>query len=99
MVLRQMIDNERYVDFNRRPLPLLGYMFVGIQVGKTRMSEARVQLVRKGSKSNVGHDWLTAFKYSIEQLIAKGENSVNSISCESAEPENKLCPDAKPLKC
>ena len=40
VVVREMIDDERYVDFNRRPLPLLGYMFVSIQVGKTRMSKA-----------------------------------------------------------
>ena len=39
VVVREMIDDERYVDFNRRPLPLLGYMFVSIQVGKTRCEE------------------------------------------------------------
>ena len=93
VVVREMIDNERYVDFNRRPLPILGYMLVSVQVGKTRMSKARVLVAKKGSKSIVGRDWLTALKYSIEQPITKGEKSVNSIFCESAESENKLSHD------
>ena len=97
VVVRKMIDNERYVDFNRRPLPILGYMFVSVQVGKTRMSKARVLVAKKGSKSIVGRDWLKALKYNIEQPTTEGENSVNSISCESAESENKLSHDAKQL--
>ena len=97
VVVREMIDDERYVDFNRRPLPLLGYMFVSIQVGKTRMSKARVLVANKGAKSIVGRDWLTALKYKIEQPMTRGENIVNSISCESANPEIKLSPEANQL--
>ena len=91
---RKMIDNERHVHFNKRPLPLLGYMFVSVQVGKTRMSKASVLVAKK---SIVGHDWPKALKYNIEQPIATGENSVNSISCESTEPEIKPSPDAEQL--
>ena len=97
VVVREMIDDERYVNFNRRPLPLLGYMFVSIQVGKTTMSKARVLVAKKGAKSIVGRDWLTALKYKIEQPMTRGENIVNSISCESANPEIKLSPDAEQL--
>ena len=92
-----MIDHERYVDFRRRPLPLLGYVFVSVQVGKTRKSKVTVLVAKKVSKSFVGRDWLTTPKYSIEQPIIEGENSVKSISCESAESENKLTPDAKQI--
>ena len=95
VVVRDMIDGERYVDFNRRPLPLLAYMFVSIQVGKTKMSKARVLVAKKGAKSIVGRDWLTAMKYRIEPPITKGENVVNSISNESDESENKLSRDAQ----
>ena len=70
--------------FNRRPLSLLEYMFVSVQVGKTRMSKGRVLVAKKGSKSIVGCDCLTALKYNIEQPIAKGEDPVNSISWESS---------------
>ena len=72
-------------------------MFVSIQVGKTRMSKARVLVAKKGSKSIVGRDWLTALKYKIEQPTTRGENNVNSISCESANPEIKLSPEAEQL--
>ena len=53
VVVREMIADERYVDFNRRPLPLIGYMFVSILVEKTRMSKARVRVAKKGAKMNV----------------------------------------------
>ena len=97
VVVREMIDDERYVDFNRRPLPLLGYLFVNVQVGKTKMSKARVLVAKKGAKSVVGRDWLTALKYKIEQPLTRGENIVNSISCKSANPEITLSPDAEQL--
>ena len=31
--VRQMIKGERYVDFNGKPLNLLGYVFCELQVG------------------------------------------------------------------
>ena len=97
VVVRDMIDGERYVDFNRRPLLLLGYMFVSIQIEKTRMSKARVLVAKKGAKSIVGRDWLTVMNYRIEAPITKGENAVNSISRECDESENKLSRDAQQL--
>ena len=60
--------------------------------GKDRNVQAKVLVAKKGSKSIVDHDWLTALKYSIERPIAKVEKSVNSISCGSAEPEKKAKP-------
>ena len=72
-------------------------MLVSIQVGKTRMSKARVLVAKKGAKLIVGRDWLTALKYKIEQSTTRGENIVNSISCESANPAIKLSPDAEQL--
>ena len=42
-------------------------------------------------------DWLTALKYKIEQPMTRGENIVNSLSCESANPEIKLSPEANQL--
>ena len=95
VVVREMIDDGRYVDFNRRPLPLLGYMFVSIQVGKTKILKARVLVAKKGAKSIIGRGWLTALKYKIEQPMALGENTVNSISCERVDPEIQLRPDAE----
>ena len=61
------------------------------------MSKARVLVVKKGAKSIVGRDWLTALEYKIEQPTTRGENIVNSTSCESANPEVKLSPEAEQL--
>ena len=38
VVVREMIDEERYVDFNKKPLPLLGYMFESLQFNGIRVS-------------------------------------------------------------
>ena len=32
VVIGDMIENERYVDYNRKPLELLGYQFVRLEV-------------------------------------------------------------------
>ena len=40
VLVRGLIDNEMYVDFSRRLFPMLGYIFVRLQMGKTRMSRA-----------------------------------------------------------
>ena len=92
MVVREMIDNERYVDFNRRHLSILGCMFVSVQVGKSMMSKTRVLVAKKAnkqSKSIVRRDWFTTLKYKIEHSITKGENVVNSISHENVDSEKK----------
>ena len=38
VVVRDMIDKERYVDFNKTPLPILGYMFESLQFNGIRVS-------------------------------------------------------------
>ena len=48
VVFREMIGDEWYVDFNRSPLLLLGYMFVSVQVGKTITTKPRVLVAKKG---------------------------------------------------
>ena len=47
VVVREMIDNERYVVFNRRPLPILEYMFVSVQVGKQEFPRRECWLQRR----------------------------------------------------
>ena len=87
-----MIENERYVDFNRRPLQLLGYKFVSVRVQGQECSSRK-----KGAKSIAGRDWLSALNTKIEQPVTRGENTVNAISCESANSEIKLSPDVEQL--
>ena len=53
VVVREMIGDERYVDFNRRPLPLLGYMFVSIQVGKRGCQRRECPSARREDRSKI----------------------------------------------
>ena len=54
-------------------------------------------VAKKGAKSIVGRDWLTALKYKIEQPTTRREDIVISISCESVNPEIRLSPEAEQL--
>ena len=42
VVIRDMIERERYVDYNQKPLNLLGYQFVRLEVAGVTVSKARV---------------------------------------------------------
>ena len=83
VVIRDMIENERYVDYHRKPLELLGYQFVRLEVAGVTVSKARVLVAPKSGKSIVGRDWLVALRYKIAQPIERGECSVKTktINC------------------
>ena len=101
VVIRDMIGGERYVDYNRKPLKLLGYQFVRREVAGVTVSKARVLVAPNSGKSTVGRDWLVALRYKITQPIERGEcevinQSVNSDNicdniCEIIS-ENQQCP-------
>ena len=42
VVIRDMIEGERYVDYNQKPLKLLRYQFVRLEVAGVTVSKARV---------------------------------------------------------
>ena len=93
VVVRDMIEDEHYVDYNKRPLKLLGYQFVRLEVAGVTVSKARVLVAPNFGKSIVGRDWLIALRYQIKQPTESGEcerinqvaisdQSVNKIKCE-----------------
>ena len=88
--VRQMIEGERYVDFNGKPQQLLGYVFCELQVNDSCIGKARKISARSGSKSIFGGEWLTTLRYKLEP--DKGELEVNSI-----EKETELSPEPKQL--
>ena len=47
--VRDLIKEEKYVDFNGKPLNLLGYVFCELQVGDSYVKKARVPVARKGT--------------------------------------------------
>ena len=88
--VRPMIEGKRYVDFNGKPLQLLGYVFCELQVNDSYIRKARILIARSGAKSIIGREWLTTLRYKLEP--EKGELDVNSI-----EKENELSPETKQL--
>ena len=95
VVIRDMIDHERYVDYNKRPLELLGYQFVRLEVAGVTVSKARVLVAPNSGKSIIGRDWLIALRYKITQPIERGECNVNTKFTECAEAVNEISPEEK----
>ena len=64
--VRKMIEGERYVVFNGKPLKLLEYVFCELQVNDSYIKKARVLIARSGSKSIIGREWLTTLRYKLQ---------------------------------
>ena len=79
--VREIVKGERYVDFNGKPLQLLGYVFCELQVNDVYIKKARVLIAKNGTKSIIGREWLTTLKYKLVPK-QKGELDVNSIEKE-----------------
>ena len=101
VVIRDMIEKERYVDYYRKPLELLGYQFVRQEVAGVTVFKARVLVAPNSGKSIVGRDWLAALRYKITQPIGRGESKVNAktvngnISFCEISPEEKRSPEIR----
>ena len=78
VVIRDMIGEKRYVDYNRKPLKLLGYQFVRLEVAGVTVSKARVLVAPNSGKSIVGRYWLVALRYKITQPMERGECEINN---------------------
>ena len=104
VVIGDMIGGEKNVDYNRKPLKLLGYQFVRLEVAGVTVSKARVLVAPNSGKSIVGRDWLVALRYKITQPIERGECEVNNQSVNSVNfvrevnPENQQSPQVQQLQ-
>ena len=92
------------MDYNRKPLKLLGYQFVRLEVAGVTVSKARVLVAPNSGKSIVGSDWLVALRYKITQPIERAECEVNyqsvngkSFICE-VNPGNQKSPQVQQLQ-
>ena len=54
--IRQLPEDEEHVDFNKRKLNLLGYLFCQLEVGESKMQKARILVAERGAKSLIGRD-------------------------------------------
>ena len=74
-----MIEAERYVDFNGKPLKLLGYVFCELQVNECFVMKAKIRLAKNRTKSIIGREWLSTLRY---KLVPEGELKVKAIEKE-----------------
>ena len=95
VVIRDMVEGERYVNYNKKPLESLGYHLVRHEVEGVTVSKARVLVAPNSEKSIVGRDWLVALRYKITQPIERGECKINKqiVNCE--EPVCEISPEKK----
>ena len=56
LFIRPLPEDKKYVDFNKRPVNLPGYIFCQLEVGGKYIREARILVARPGTKSIVGRD-------------------------------------------
>ena len=90
LFIRPLPEDENYVDFNKRPVTLLGYIFCELEVGGKYIRKARILVAKPGTKSIVGRDWLNYLQYAIEpKTKGKSINSINTISKETKSPPKK----------
>ena len=62
---KPMPNNEKYVDFNNKPLNLLGYIIVTVKVGQKTIKGARLIITRDGGRSLIGRDWMSQLNYTL----------------------------------
>ena len=63
--VREMVETERYVDFNGKLLQLMEYVFCELQVNNSYIKKARILFAKKGTKSNIGREWLSTLIYQV----------------------------------
>ena len=67
VVNRDMIEGERSLDYNKKPLNLLGYQFVRLEVAGVTVSKARVLVPPPANRLWVGIGQLLSATKSISQ--------------------------------
>ena len=95
LLIRQLPEDEDYVDFNKRKLNLLGYVFCQLEVGESKMQKARILVAERGAKSLIGRDWLNAFNY---KFVSPNQNEGKPIICKITSGTTKPIKTTKPSK-
>ena len=58
LFVRPLPKDEKKVDFNKRPVDRLEYIFCELEVGDKYIRKARILVSRSGAKLTNGRDWL-----------------------------------------
>ena len=95
LFIRELPKDEECVDFNRRKLQLLGYIFCHLDVGDSKLNKARILIADKSAKSLNGRDWLNAFNYKfVSPTKSEGNNVIYTIKQNAKQP-NKIIQPSK----
>ena len=62
---RPMPKSEQNVDYNNKPLNLLGFTNVNVKVGKRTIENARIVISSDGKQSLIGRDWLNQLNFRV----------------------------------
>ena len=68
-----MLKNEQYVDYNNKPLNLLGYTTVNVNVGKRTIKNARIVITKDGKRSLIRRDWLNQLNFEVDEVNGNSE--------------------------
>ena len=91
----QLSEDEEYVDFNKRKLNLLGYVYCQLEVVDRKLQKARILVAERGAKSLIGRDWLKTFNY---KFVSPNQNEGKRIICRITSGTTKPNKTAKPSK-
>ena len=81
-----MPKSEQYVDYNNKPLNLLGSTNVNVKVGKRTIKNAKIVISRDGKRSLIGRDWLNQLIYRVG--AANGTVEYPESICHNSEEQN-----------
>ena len=82
LFIREIPSDEDHVDFNRKKLNLLGYIFCHLEVGESKLHKTRILIAEKGAKSVFGRDWL---KF-VSPNQSEGKQAIYKIGNNSKQP-------------
>ena len=70
------------MDYNNKPLNLLGFMTADVKVGKRTIKNARIVITRDGKRSPIGRDWLKQLNFRVGEANGNSDyfNIIQNIS-------------------
>ena len=79
---RPLPKTEQYVDYNNKPLNLLGFMTAEVKVIRKTIKNARIVITRDGKRSLIGRDWLNQLNFRMGEANGNSEysNIIQNIS-------------------
>ena len=95
LFIRQLPEDGEYVDFNKKKLNILGYVFCQLEVGDSKLQKARILVAVGGAKSLFVRDWLNAFNYN---FVSPNQKEGKRIICKVTSGTTKPIKTAKPNK-